>query len=124
MLKVKTKLGISNIHGIGLFADEFIPKGAMIFVEDEFTKILTVDEYEKLEPIQKNFFKRYSYYKNDVYKCSLDNDRFMNHSDTPNTFDINEYTFAMYDINIGDEITCNYDDICDDNWWESEENID
>jgi hypothetical protein len=27
---VKTRLGLSNIHGIGLFADEFIPQGAVI----------------------------------------------------------------------------------------------
>lgn len=29
MLLVKTRLGISSIHGIGLFADELIPKGTV-----------------------------------------------------------------------------------------------
>jgi hypothetical protein len=34
MLLVKTKLGQSKIHGIGLFADELIPMGRIIFKED------------------------------------------------------------------------------------------
>ncbi len=31
MLLVKTKIGQSNISGIGVFADEFIPKGTVIW---------------------------------------------------------------------------------------------
>lgn len=111
MLLVKTKLGVSNIHGIGLFADEFIRQGTIIFKEDNFTKKLTKEEFEFLPPIQRNFIKTYSYFRDNYYRISLDNDRFMNHSDTPNTIDIDDITIANYDINIGDEITCNYNDI-------------
>ena len=116
MLLVKTKLGQSKIHGIGLFADELIPMGRIIFKEDEYTRIITVDEYENMPPLQRMFIDRYSYFNNGVYKCSLDNDRFMNHSDTPNTIDIDDVTIANYDIQPGDEITCNYNDICDGDW--------
>lgn len=31
MLFVKTKIAPSNIHGIGLFADQFISKGALVW---------------------------------------------------------------------------------------------
>jgi SET domain-containing protein len=116
MLLVRTKLGESKIHGIGLFADELIPMGTVIFMEDEYTKIITVEEYEKLTSIQRKFIDTYSYFNNGVYKCSLDNDRFMNHSDTPNTLDVDTMTFANYDIQPGEEITCNYNSICDDDW--------
>ncbi len=122
MLLVKTKIGISNIHGIGLFADEFIRQGTIIFKEDEFTKKITESEFELLPPIQRNFIRTYSYFRDGFYHISLDNDRFMNHSDTPNTLDIDDLTIANYDINIGDEITCNYNDICENNW-KNEKNI-
>jgi uncharacterized protein len=122
MLLVKTKLGLSSIHGIGLYADEFIPKGAIIFKEDEFTIKISKEEYENSPPLKRNFLNTYSYFKENVYKCSLDNDRFMNHSDNPNTIDILDMTIANFDIQIGDEITCNYHDICD-NEWKIEKNI-
>lgn len=31
MLLIKTKIGPSKINGIGLFADEFIPKGTSVW---------------------------------------------------------------------------------------------
>lgn len=113
MLLVKTKLGLSNIHGIGLFADEFIPKGTIIFKEDKYTRIITAEEYQSLSPLHRDFIDTYAYYNNGVYKCSLDNDRFMNHSDTPNTVDYEDITKADRDIQKGEEITCNYNNICD-----------
>mgnify|MGYP000255157863 CR=1 FL=1 len=107
MLLVRTKLGISKIHGIGLFADEFIRQGTIIFKEDDFTKKITKEEVEFLPPTQRNFIKTYSYFRDGFYRLSL----FMNHSDTPNTIDIDDLTIANYDINIGEEITCNYKNI-------------
>ena len=111
MLSVKTKIGKSDVHGIGLFADQFIAMGTIIYNEDKYTINITLDEYSKLNDISKNFFDTYSYMNSGVYKCSLDNDRFMNHSDNPNTIDISDKTIARFDINKGDEITCNYNDL-------------
>jgi len=109
MLRVKTKLKESAINGIGLFADEFIPKGTVIFKESIFTKKFTEQEYEQLPQLQKEYIKHYCYFLDDVWKCSLDNDRFMNHSDNPNTIEPDTLTtVASIDINIGDEITTNY----------------
>ncbi len=34
MLRVKTKLGLSSINGVGLFADQFIPKGSTTWEYD------------------------------------------------------------------------------------------
>jgi SET domain-containing protein len=110
MLLVKTKLGESKIHGIGLFADQFIPTGSVIFQEEEFfTKKITRDEFEKLTELQKDFLMHYSYRYEKLLKLSLDNDRFMNHSNDPNTDDSDPLkTVATRDIQPGEEITCNY----------------
>ena len=68
----------------------------------------------------KDFIDTYSYYDKQLNKwiLSADNDRFTNHSDTPNTFAVdNGEVFACRDISIGEEITIDYYKI--DKWAES-----
>jgi len=113
MLKVKTKLGPSSIHGIGLFADQYIPKDTLIFEEDLFTFVISAELYDTLSNEAKSFLDSYGYYKNGIWKCSIDNDRFMNHSENPNTYESDTCTFAKVDIQEGEEITCDYKVICD-----------
>ena len=114
MLLVKTEIKQSEIHGTGLFANEFIAKGAVIFKESLFTKHFTEDEYNSLPELQKQFIAHYCYFLGGVWRCSMDNDRFTNHSDTPNTIEQDYYTtIAAVDINIGDEITADYSSIFD-----------
>lgn len=109
MLLVKTKLDKSPIHGIGLFANQFIPKGTVIFRESIFTIKLTNEEFLKLDDIPQTFVDVYGYFLDGFWRVSLDNDRFMNHSDTPNTLEIDAITtIAATDIKIGEEITTNY----------------
>lgn len=110
MLLVRTKVKPSEIHGTGLFADEFIPKGTIIFKESFFTKHFTQEQYESLPQLQREFISHYCYFLGGVWRCSMDNDRFMNHSENPNTIEPDDYTtVAAVDINIGDEITTNYE---------------
>lgn len=110
MLLVKTKILASEINGIGLFADQFIEKGTIIFQEDEYTITVQQNEFENLPEIQKQFFEHYGYKQSGVYKCSIDDDRFMNHSNCPNTDDgfYPDKTIAARDIERGEEITCDY----------------
>ena len=115
MLLVKTKIKESKIHGIGLFSDQFIPKGTVIFKESVFTKKFTEEEYALLPELQKEFVNHFCYFLGGIWRCSLDNDRFMNHSQTPNTTELDDVTtVASQDINIDEEITTNYDMICED----------
>lgn len=116
MLYVKTRLGQSQISGIGLFADQFIPKGTIIW---RFTPglDLALDEAQ---------FQAYK----DQYDCGrlqdyiyrskisqrhilcVDDARFINHSSQPNTVDTMEdvegLTIASRDILPGEEITSDY----------------
>jgi len=115
MLQVKTKLDKSSIHGIGLFADQFIPKGTIIFKESNLTVKFELDQYDSFDGPTKEYIKHYCYLLGDVWRCSLDNDRFMNHSSNPNTEEpSHEITLARFDIYPGEEITCDYNKICED----------
>jgi len=118
MLQVKTKLSLSGIHGIGLFADEFIPKGTVMWTyAPNLDRVYTEPELQALNKLEKNFVETYSFkYFGNYYLC-VDDARFMNHSKTPNCTDEGVvevadkdlgHTFAMRDISPGEELTCDY----------------
>ena len=49
MLVVKTKIKNSPIHGIGLFAEEFIPKGTLVWkLNKKFDLIYTKKQFNSL----------------------------------------------------------------------------
>lgn len=115
MLLVNTFVGASTIEGVGVFAAEPIPKGTLIWrLEPEFDRLIPVEKYESAPPVMKSFLDRYAYPSPDrpgyiVYE--VDNGRFMNHSETPNTdFSDSGGATAIRDIAAGEEITCNYAD--------------
>lgn len=119
MLLVPTYLDKSPINGIGLFALTFIPKRTVIW---EYTNFLdrTYSKYvvENMpESNLKNFVKKYCYLDDGswpVYVLCVDDARFMNHSIDPNTSNGEGWTtVANRDIQIGEEITCNYYEIDD-----------
>ena len=119
MLLVKTKIGPSKIHGIGIFADEFIPKGTIVwkFVPG-FDLKLTKEGVKKLPEPAREFFLNYCYlsYDTGYYILCTDNARFYNHSKNPNTTGVDlEDTeneggdIATRDIKEGEEITYDYE---------------
>jgi SET domain-containing protein len=119
MLKVNTYLSASSIHGIGVFAMEAIPSGSVIFAEETyFTNRYPVELVDSMPAAARNFIRGFGYLRDGVYKLSVDNDRFMNHSDTPNTRESadNLYTFAVRDIRADEEITADYNAFCDNKW--------
>lgn len=114
MFKIKTKIGQSPIHGIGLFSDEDIVENTLIFEEGKFTIKFSIYEYNSLPEIQRHFLDVYSYLRDGFYHVSLENDRFMNHSDNPNTYEDGPRTYSKVYIKKGEELTCDYNLICDD----------
>ncbi len=114
MTIVKTFLKEVPNKGIGLFAGEDIPNGKLWWKDvPSFDKIITKEEYESYDSIQKEFVDTYNFIKNDgtMYMC-VDNARFINHSDTPNTGNILDDCMAIRDIKAGEELTCDYRTIC------------
>ena len=88
MLFVKTRLGISAIEGMGVFAEEFIPKGTTTwkFVAG-LDQLLSHEVVSAIAEPMRSTLLRYSYLdkKTGLYIYCLDNARFVNHSDTANT---------------------------------------
>lgn len=118
MLFVKTKIGISKINGIGLFAGQFIPEGTLIWkFADGFDLRIEKSDLEKIisEPAKEQFLK-YAYLNSRTLKYVLcfDDARFFNHSENPNVLGIeaaNEeegINIAIRDILENEELTVDY----------------
>lgn len=117
MLLVKTKVGPSPIAGIGLFADEDIAAGTVTwrFMPD-FDRTFARDDVEKLPEGVREQFLSYAYLHQPtgLLVYCLDNARFMNHADNPNTQGVHDggelagHDVAMRDIKQGEELTCDY----------------
>lgn len=125
MLQVKTSVRQSAIHGKGVFADERIAAGTVVwkFVHGEDTAY-TKEEIERLSEPKRSeilsLFHPYISKQTGRYITFGDHAGFLNHSDTPNLGtryedgveeDIN---FALRDIQLGEELTVDYRTFADE----------
>jgi SET domain-containing protein len=117
MLFIKTKLDKSLIAGIGLIADQFIPKGTLIWRFEEGFDIRYESNYpDKLPEIAKEYFLSHAYNDPAVNKWVMcgDDAKYINHSDNPNVivteerFNGETLAVASRDIAVGEELTINY----------------
>jgi len=119
MLLIRTYVAQSAIEGVGVFAAEPVRKGASIWRLDlDFDRLIPMEKYEAAPPHLRELLDRYAYPSPDkpgfmVYE--VDNGRFMNHSERPNT-DFSQYggATATRDIAAGEEITCDYGEFFED----------
>jgi hypothetical protein len=113
VLLVPTYVAPSRIEGVGVFATEFIPQGAIIWqLAPGLDRLIRKDDIVYLSPLFHDFVERYGYpypHDPDQLVVELDNGRFMNHSDQPNTiFSDPDAGYTLRDIAAGEELTCNY----------------
>lgn len=134
MLLVKTIVKSSPIAGVGLFADQdinegeivwqYTPETCIIFTEPQFQSLL--NSYHKTERQLIQYYLTYSYYQksmNGLIFC-LDNSRFVNHADTPNlgapssssTLAPGKHSIALRSIKKGEELTENYGSYDNSEW--------
>lgn len=115
-MTVKTYLDRSRIHGIGLFADQCIPKGTAVWIFNGLVD-LVFDESnwerlkEELSPMSFQTITRYSYKEKGCYTLCLDNAQFMNHSATEDNVMQDRSANVMLakkDIEQGEELLCDY----------------
>lgn len=116
MLKVRTYLATSAVHGIGIFADENIARGTVIWEFNPHVDLVyTPDEWSALSASISEqsmaALMRYSYKENGNHYLCLDNAQFMNHC--TKQFNVeNELAhnlmYARFDIREGEELLCNY----------------
>ena len=115
MLLVSTYVAPSEVEGVGVFAAEKIRKGTVVWrLEPNFDRLIPIDKYHSSPAYLKELLDRYAYPspdKPDFIVYEVDNGRFMNHSEAPNTdFSDSGGAKALRDIEPGEEITCNYAD--------------
>ncbi len=117
MLKVKTTTKQSKVHGIGLFADQDIPEGTVVWEFDPRLDIsITKEVYASLVDVQKRFFDHYGYWSEELglFICSADGWRFTNHSEDSNVVTVNSSTgnegqdVATRNIRQGEELLFDY----------------
>ena len=118
MMCVKSKVLPSSIEGLGLFADEFIPKGTVVWrFTLGFDEKFTAEQVVAFPELIRDHLTRYAYLskKTNLYILAVDNGKYANHSKTPNTnssySDDEEevVTRAIVDIQKGEELTDDYD---------------
>jgi SET domain-containing protein len=109
MLLVKTYLDKSAIHGLGVFAGEFIRKGTKVwrYVEG-FDRCYTRKQFAKLPKQAREFILFHGYSVDGEIILTGDHDCHMNHSDDANTYLHNGYAIARRNIPKGAEITNDY----------------
>lgn len=117
MMLVRTFKQQSPIHGVGLFARDFIPEGTPTwrFIPG-IDQAIHPDVLDRMPETARPNFLTYAYLdiKTGLYVLCADDARFMNHSDDPNVrgdygldpvFGVD---VAARDIQPGEELVCDY----------------
>ena len=112
MILVKTQIGLSEVHGIGLFAAQPISKGTVTWqYHPDFDAAYFESDLLKLSDAAREQFLRYAYYDKDLrqYILCSDDQRFINHeADSPNIISTPRQDIAARNIFSGEELLCNY----------------
>lgn len=117
MLHPDTELRfVSEEIGLGVFATKFIPKGTIVWILDDLDQILDASYVDSLDEIRREIVYKYAYsYDEGKYVLCWDNAKFMNHSFSPNCVGTAyEFDLAARDIFPGEELTCDYAALGDD----------
>jgi hypothetical protein len=116
MFVIKTRVGPSTIHGIGVFACEDVPAGCVVWqFHPPFDQVLSQLDIAGLPEIAREYLEIYAYRCLDLggkLVLSGDHARFLNHNDDPNTEERPFASIARRPIVRGEEITCDYGAFC------------
>lgn len=116
MILIRTRVGPSKIHGLGLFTVEPVAKGAGIWrFEPGFDRSFAPDQVAAWPVVAREHLRWFSFMSQETgqYVLSGDHACFMNHSEEPNTGAPRDGTWAgttvaYRDLAAGEELTCDY----------------
>src|SRR3989344_7284644 len=116
MLCVKTKVLPSKVHGLGLFADQFIPKGTLVWkFLSGFDQRFTHKQVSDFPEIVQGYLARHASFRaNNLYLLCADEGNYFNHSDSPNVHSVEKLggeemlVYALRDIQSGEELLEDY----------------
>ena len=111
LLLIEHFVGPSSIHGLGVFAAQFVPKGARVWVyHPAIDRIIPASDLAGLPGHVIERIETHSEYlpKQDAFRMSADGDYYLNHSDDPNLENRGDNIFARRDIQAGEELHFDY----------------
>jgi uncharacterized protein len=115
MIHIKYKLETSPLHGIGLYADEYISKGALIYTASPLLDLnISEEQFDMLDEKEKQEVRWWGFSDpvTGAWHVDFDVTRFINHSldatvaQDPSRTDA--YLVAVRNIEAGEELTQNY----------------
>jgi len=112
MLMVDSYIKISSIHGYGLFSNQFIPKGTIIWKYDPLIdKKILIDSV--MSKTYREYLEYFAWKENNYYILAGDNAIFTNHSlDNNIELDVNNgNTIAKRDILLDEELLEDYNEM-------------
>lgn len=115
MLHIRYKLDKSDKHGIGLFADQDVKKGELIYTSSPVLDLnITQEQFDALGETEKKEILWWGFFHEPSKRWHVDFDvsKFINHANEATvTQDSNQsdaYLVATRDIEKGEELTQNY----------------
>lgn len=118
MFLIKTKVKDSETHGLGVFTEEKVTKGNLVWKYDPIIDILfDPKDVEGMSLAHQELIRRYAFLskKSGKYVYSIDNSQFVNHSRTrANIINVEDpeeselQTVAVRDIEAGEELLIDY----------------
>jgi len=115
MIHIKYALKTSDLHGVGLFADQPIPAGTLVYTASPLLDLnITQEQFDSLDQKEKDEILWWGFFDEPSRKWHVDFDvsKFINHSykaTLSQDKDHDEaYLVAMRDIARGEELTQNY----------------
>ena len=111
MLLIEHYVAPSSIHGLGVFAVTFVPKGAKVWVfHPAIDRVIPVSELAGLPDhvVERIHVHAEFLPQHDAFRLGADGDYYLNHCDDPNLEDRGDEMFARMDIQAGDELRYDY----------------
>jgi SET domain-containing protein len=115
VIHIKYKLRESKLHGIGLFTDEDLEKGQVVYTASPILDTnITKEQFDLLDEKEKREIRWWGFWDapNNVWHSDFDVTRFVNHSFEPTITQDPKYKDAYLvttrDIKKGEELTQNY----------------
>lgn len=111
LLLIEHYVAPSSIHGLGVYAATFIPKGTKVWeFHPAIDRVIPACDIVGLPRHVIERIEAHSEYlpEQRAFRISTDGDYFLNHSDDPNLEDRDGDMFARRDIQAGEELHYDY----------------
>ena len=115
MIHIRYKLDRSAAHGVGMFADEDIAAGTLVYTPSPLLDVnLTQEQFDSLDEKEQREVRYWGFFDEPSQKWHVDFDvtHFINHADSATVSQdpafAEAHLVAARDIKAGEELTQNY----------------